>query len=68
MAYVIIAVIFAFAGVFLGFVLRDRELGKFSKTILNYSSLTTKSKKYVDDYIHARMLNDERTTYRERRK
>lgn len=59
---IILAVAFTLAG----FVIRDKQLGKERETVLRYMSLTPKSKKLAKGYIDSRMVNDERTTYRER--
>lgn len=68
MAYLLVAFIFAFAGLCLGYVVKEHEVKKLAPTILKYRALTENSKRYIDALISARMVKDEQTTYRERRK
>jgi len=68
MAYVLVAIIFSVAGVLLGYVVKGRELNKIAPVVKQYLALTKNSKRYIDGLIHARMVHDERTTYRERKK
>lgn len=65
--YLLGALIILCAGVMVGFVVRDKQLGKYDGVVLKYKALTPKSKSLVDGYIHSRGVNDERTTYRERK-
>jgi hypothetical protein len=58
--------ILAVSCVLTGFILSERRIGKFRKEMLKYMSLTPKSKRLVNGYIDSRMINDERTHYRER--
>lgn len=62
------ATIVALAFFMVGHVIRDKKVARGKKHLDAYLSLTPKSKELVDGYTHARMINDERTTYRERRK
>ena len=65
--YVTSGIVLALSGVMVGFVVRDKQMGKLQKFMLEYNALTPKSKELVNGYIYSRSVNDERTTYRERR-
>lgn len=53
-------------GLAVGVIWTERKYEKHSPFMVRYMGLTTKSKALVMGYMHARGVNDERTTYRER--
>jgi hypothetical protein len=55
------------ASVATGFIISERRIGKFRVEMLKYMSLAPKSKRLVNGYIESRIVNDERTTYKEGR-
>lgn len=66
LVYFIGGILISISSGMVGFIIRDKQLGKFKDFVLQYKALTPKSKNLVDGYIYSRSVNDERTTYRER--